>query len=243
MQLKPIEKYKLIESIALKLQAEYNTRGINNLLSGYKVETYIVDIVPSKREYVCELLKDQISSKILEIAADLDLIDQKTLLTESNFKNILDANELNSVIDDFNRAIKNVTIDPEVAITSASSTLESICKAVCDFFNEPYPSAESMQPLINKAYKLLNLSCDQHANEQIKKILGGLNSVVTGIGTLRTKNSAAHGHGIKKYKLSQRHARLVVNSCSTIGLFILETYYENFSKSNFELNESQLLSN
>jgi hypothetical protein len=229
MALKAYERYNLIESIALKLQADLNTSRINLLLSGYGIETETVNIVPSKREYVADLLKSQSDTLLAKLASDLKIdIPNKTISIAIDFANLLKSNQLHNVIDDFNRACENVEVDPDIAIASASSTLESICKSVCDFFNESYPAVESMQPLIHKAYKLLNLSPDQHADEQIKKILGGLNSVATGIGTLRTKNSAAHGHGTKKIKLSQRHARLVINGCATIGIFILETYYDNF---------------
>ncbi|MGM1056732.1 MAG: abortive infection family protein [Bacteroidota bacterium] len=228
MALKPNDRFNLITSIALKLQAEYNTSGINILLSGYGIETESVDIVPSKRLYVLDLLKSQSEKLIVQIASDLEIeIPKKIIQSNDHFKEVLESKQLHSVIDDFNRAFENLETDPEQAIASASSTLESICKAICDFFNEDYPKAQHMQPLIGKAYKLLNLSPDQHADEQIKKILGGLNSVATGIGTLRSKNSSAHGHGTKKVKLSVRHSRLVVNSCMTIGLFLLETYYDN----------------
>lgn len=231
MALKPNERYNLITAIALKLQAEQNTTGINILLSGYGIATESVDIVPSKRAYVIDLLKAQPDKVIMQIAGDQEIeLPRKDIQSNDHFKRILETNQLHSVIDDFNRAFENLETDPEQAIASASSTLESICKAICDFFKEEYPKAQHMQPLIAKAYKLLNLSPDQHADEQIKKILGGLNSVATGIGTLRAKNSSAHGHGTKKVKLNVRHSRLVVNSCMTIGLFLLETYYDNYLK-------------
>ena len=231
MSLKPNERYNLIVAIALKLQEEQNTTGINILLSGYGIQTQSVDIVPSKRVYVIDLLKSQPEKIIVQIASDLELkVPRKDINTTSDFSNLLESNQLHSILDDFNRAYDNVETDPEQAIANASSTLESICKAICDFFNEEYPKALHMQPLITKTYKLLNLSPDQHADEQIKKILGGLNSVATGIGTLRSKNSSAHGHGTKKTKLSTRHSRLVINSCMTLGIFLLETYYGNYLK-------------
>ncbi|MBE7648598.1 abortive infection family protein [Tenacibaculum finnmarkense] len=232
--MKPHERFNLITEIALKLQAEYTTSEINLLLSGYYIKTEEWTIVPSKRKYVIDLLKNNATEEnINQIAIDLNISKtKKEIQTPSiiEFSQLLESNQLNSIIDDFNRAYKNIEKDPELAIASASSTLESICKAICDFFNEDYPKALHMEPLIKKAFNLLNLSHDQHANQQIKKILGGLNSVATGIGTLRSKNSSAHGHGIKKTKLNKRHSRLVINSCMTIGIFILETYYENHLK-------------
>lgn len=229
MSLKPYEKLNIINAIALKLQADLKTTEINVLLANYGIEPDDVNIVASKRQYVMSLLKSKTDALLIKIALDLGLgVQNRSLEVVEGFSNLLESNQLYSVTDDFNRAFRNIDHDPEIAITSASSTLESICKAVCDFFKEPYPASESMQHLISKTCKLLNLSPDQHADEQIKRILGGLNNVAIGIGVLRTKNSAAHGHGTKKCKLNRRHSRLVVNSCATIGLFILETYYEKY---------------
>lgn len=73
MALKPNDRFNLITSIALKLQAEYNTTGINILLSGYGIETESVDIVPSKRLYVLDLLKSQPEKTIVQIASDLEI--------------------------------------------------------------------------------------------------------------------------------------------------------------------------
>ncbi|MGS0527334.1 hypothetical protein ACU8V7_21345 [Zobellia nedashkovskayae] len=168
--MKPNERFNLITSIALKLQAGYNTTGVNILLSGYGITTESVDIVPSKRLYVIDLLKSQPDKLIVQIATDLEIIiPKKSIQSTNHFKHILETNQLHSIIDDFNRAFENLETDPEQAIASASSTLESICKAICDFFKEDYPKVQHMQPLITKAYKLLNLSPDQHADQQIKK--------------------------------------------------------------------------
>jgi len=70
----------------------------------------------------------------------------------------------------------------------------------------------------------LNLSPDQQSEAEIKRILGGLSNIPAGIGALRTKYGDAHGKGIEHVSLSARHARLIVNSACTIGLFLLETY-------------------
>lgn len=67
------DRIKIITDIALHLQAEYNTTGINMLLSGYNIPTENVSIVNSKRVYVIDLLKYQPNELIIQIANDLDL--------------------------------------------------------------------------------------------------------------------------------------------------------------------------
>lgn len=68
----PTKRLQIITDIALKLQAEQNTSGINILLSGYGIETENVHSVNSKRQYVIDLLKSQSNGIIIQIARDLD---------------------------------------------------------------------------------------------------------------------------------------------------------------------------
>lgn len=69
----PTDRIQIITSIALHLQAEYNTIGINMLLSGYSIPTENVSIVNSKRVYAIDLLKSQPNELIIQIAKDLGL--------------------------------------------------------------------------------------------------------------------------------------------------------------------------
>ncbi len=69
----PKTRLNLITDIALHLQSEYNTSGINLLLAGYGIKTEDVSIVNSKRIYVIDLLKSEPSEVIIKIAQDLEL--------------------------------------------------------------------------------------------------------------------------------------------------------------------------
>lgn len=69
----PNDRLQIITVIASQLQAEYNTTGINILLSGYGIKTDDVSIVNSKRIYAIDLLKSQSDNLIIRIAKDLKL--------------------------------------------------------------------------------------------------------------------------------------------------------------------------
>jgi hypothetical protein len=131
---------------------------------------------------------------------------------------------LPNVKTDFERALSDIDSDPEGAITSACSTLESVAKSILDGLVKPYPKDQSIQPLVFATLKELTLAPDQYSGAEIKRILGGLINIPAGIGVLRTKYGDAHGRGKEFTKLLPRHARLAVNAASTIGLFLLETY-------------------
>lgn len=133
---------------------------------------------------------------------------------------------LPNVKADFERAVSCVDSDPEGAITSACSTLESVAKSILDDLEKPYPRDQSIQPLVVTTLGELKLAPDQYSEAEIKRVLGSLINIAAGIGVLRTKYGDAHGRGKKFAQLLPRHARLAVNAASTIGLFLLETYLE-----------------
>jgi hypothetical protein len=133
---------------------------------------------------------------------------------------------LPNVKADFERALSSIESDPEGAITSACSTLESVAKSILYGLGKQYTKYQSIQPLIFATLRELTLAPDQYSEAEIKRILGGLVNIAAGIGVLRTKYGDAHGRGTQFAQLLPRHARLAVNAASTIGLFLLETYLD-----------------
>lgn len=69
----PTQRLNLITDIALNLQENSNTEGINILLSGYGIKTDDVTFVSSKRSYVIKLLKLEPIDTIIQIAKDLEI--------------------------------------------------------------------------------------------------------------------------------------------------------------------------
>lgn len=143
------------------------------------------------------------------------------ILTPDFNKEILD---YDNIKENFDKALQKCSNDTEGSLTSASSTLESLFKTILDELEIPYPKDKSISGLAKVVLKELNLSPDIHSDPEIKRILGGLTNIVSGIGVLRTGYGDAHGRGKRRVKLKLRHTKLVINSCATVGLFILETY-------------------
>ncbi|WLD91726.1 abortive infection family protein [Alkalihalobacillus sp. AL-G] len=228
-ELKKNDRFKLINEVALKLQQEMNTTEINLFLSGFTIEHNNETIVPSKRTHVINLLSKVSDSVVLQVASGLNINLHNNIEVINQLDNLLQENFLKNIIDDFNRSVSNIEKDSDQAIASASSTLESICKSLLDFFSTDYPKDQSLSSLVSKTFSLLDLSSAAHSDAEIKRILGGLTNAGLGIGVLRTGYSSAHGKGSKQYRLGKRHARLVVNSMATIGIFLLETYYEKYN--------------
>ncbi|WP_250655124.1 abortive infection family protein [Alkalimarinus coralli] len=227
--LTPSERVSAINDIAYHLQDMMVTSEINAYLSAFGIQTDDVSIVPSKRVYVQDLLKQVNSNVISQIICDLKLDKQGTVCSKTLIE-MIKGNDLYSVISDFDRAIKSIDSDPDQAIASSSSTLESICKCILELEGEQIPKKQNISNLLSTTSKVLNLSPEDYDNAEIKRVLGGIHNVIVGIGALRTGYSSAHGHGVKRYALSARHVRMLVNSMVTYGTFMLETYLEQVER-------------
>jgi len=124
------------------------------------------------------------------------------------------------------KALERRHTDPEGAITSARTLLETVCKRVLDETETEYADKDDLPALYKAVATKLNIAPSQHTEETFKRILGGAVSVVEGIGSLRNKIGDAHGHGKRAVRPSERHAQLAVNLAGTIATFIVETWNE-----------------
>lgn len=128
----------------------------------------------------------------------------------------------------WDKALDRMNTDPEAAITSARTLLESVFKYILDETNEPYKDGEEFDQLYTKVARKLKLSPDQHTEQQFRQILSGCNSVVKGLGSIRNKISDAHAIGPKRAKPSLRHAQLAVNLSGSMAQFLLQTFKHNY---------------
>ncbi len=126
----------------------------------------------------------------------------------------------------WSRALERKNRDPEGAITSARTLLESVCKHILDACAIEYPKNVELHQLYSLTAKELNLSPDQHSEKIFKQILGGCSGIVTGLGSLRNTLGDAHGQGRRPVKPAPRHAELAVNLAGAVALFLVTTFEE-----------------
>lgn len=123
------------------------------------------------------------------------------------------------------KAIERRNTDPEGAITTARTLLETVCKRVLDELGTPYAEKADLPDLYKMVAKNLNIAPSQHTEDVFKRILGGCSSVVEGLGTLRNKISDAHGRGNKNpVRPLPRHAELAVNLAGAMATYIVQTW-------------------
>lgn len=135
---------------------------------------------------------------------------------------LLDFSE-GGVHDIWRKALDRMTSDPEGAITLAKSLLESVLKHILDERKLAYSEKADLPELYRLVAKELNLAPDQHTEENFKRILGGITSVVNELSSLRNRLGDAHGRGKGGVRPVARHAELAVNLAGSIALFLVQT--------------------
>lgn len=143
-----------------------------------------------------------------------------------SLSDLIKGRDIPSIEAEFNRALGNVNSEPREAVSAACNILESIFKVYISDEGLELPKKQDIQNVWKVVRADLGFDPSRVEDDDLKKILSGILSVVDGIGAFRTHASSAHGQGRKRYKLKPRHARLAINSAHTLALFVLETWDE-----------------
>lgn len=136
----------------------------------------------------------------------------------------LKAGDFASIEAEFERAISQLDRDPHAAITASSSIIEAVYKTYIETFGLEMPSKQSIGPLWKCVQSDLGLNIDPTLQEDQKRILQGLSSIVDGVGAYRTHIGSAHGRGVQPPTIDVSEARLAVNSSHTLVIFLMERW-------------------
>jgi hypothetical protein len=122
------------------------------------------------------------------------------------------------------KALERKETDPSGAITAARSLIETVCKHILDEQSVKYKDSDDLPKLYRTTAKSLNLSPSQHSEQLFRQILGGCQSVVEGLGAMRSRYGDAHGRGKSGVPPAPRHAELAVNLAGAMATFLLATW-------------------
>ncbi len=124
-------------------------------------------------------------------------------------------------------ALRRRTDDPEGALTSARTLLETVIKHILDELSVEYNDKSDLPKLYGQAAEALNIAPSQHSESVFKTILGSAFNLVNGLGTLRNKLSDSHGRGRGlPVRPAPRHASLAVNVAGAVAAFLVETHID-----------------
>jgi Abortive infection C-terminus len=141
-----------------------------------------------------------------------------------SLSDLIKVKDIPAIEAEFNRALENVNSEPREAVSAACNILESIFKVYIADEGLIAPQKQDLQGVWKIVKTDLGFDPSRLEDDDLKKILSGIFSIVDGIGAFRTHASSAHGQGRKLYNLEPRHARLAIHSAHTLALFVFETW-------------------
>lgn len=107
------------------------------------------------------------------------------------------------------------------AITKSRTLLEETFCYVIEKKGEVPSDSGDIAKLFKQVKEFYNMHTDRNTDKRIIILLSGLNSIVSAIAEMRNKDSDAHGVGANRIPIEEHHARLFVNSATTMADFIL----------------------
>lgn len=178
-------------------------------------------------KYIIQKVIDQINSILYFGGHELVIINNQFIVKNIDEKNNIDIPNINVVNRDYikdlsERAMKDIDEgNLDSAITKSRTILEeTFCYAIEIKGEEPSDNGD-----IGKLYKQVKDLYSMHANKdmdkRVNKLLSGLENIVQSIAEMRNNGSDSHGLGSKRVNISDYHARLAVNSSTTMAEFIL----------------------
>lgn len=143
-----------------------------------------------------------------------------------SLSDLIKGRDIPSIEAEFTRALANVNSEPRESVSAACNILESIFKVYIADEQLAQPQKQDLQNVWKVVRGDLGFDPKLVQDDDLKRVLSGILSIVDGIGAFRTHASSAHGEGRVMYKLKPRHARLAIHSAHTIAMFVLETWDE-----------------
>ena len=172
---------------------------------------------------------------ILKIAIDLGIETPQFISSIPMIKNVLKVN-YSTAFDSFDKAIKQIEVNPDVSVGLANSTLESIIKHILehDEVRVQWNEKDTLYKLTESILKQFQMFPNNSMPIEIKTIGSSLLNISKSIEDLRSDKTTMHGKLSKDYIINDPiYAYLIVNIIASIGLFLIGFYEKKYKKETF----------
>lgn len=158
---------------------------------------------------------------LLKIAFDLGIEVPSVIYGVPEIKEILETDYKN-VYKTFEDAYKKLESEPDISISLTCATLEHLIRDLCKNTN-PCAKGDTLYDLVSHILKEYEFFPSKELNSDIRNIGSGILKIAQSAETIRSKYTKdAHGSLDPKYMQDQPlYAKLIFNSVSTIGLFLI----------------------
>lgn len=217
--------YENVETYLSKWRQE--ERGWNNFWENFQF--YYRDEAKKKID-AAKTLHNIDGETLLKIAIDLGIETPDYIPSIPTFKNELKSSYETASLT-FEKAFRNVEIDPSLAIGLANSALESIIKEILkdSRINVTWSEKETLTKLIGNICKAFGLQSNGNFPKEIKTLASSLINAGKAIEDLRSDKTEFHGKTDGDLMIEDAvYAYFVVNATTTVGLFLLNFYKSNY---------------
>jgi hypothetical protein len=225
------DEYKSYKQVRLYIDKWYKNNyepyGFNNDFW----ENFKIVEKPNKEIDLTLTLHSMSGTDLLKIAIDLGVDTPDFIPSIPTFRNELKS-DYKTAYDTFTKAYKQIDTDPSIAVGLANSALESIIKEILkdERISSKISGNETLYKLTTKILKEFNLTNDEHPVE-IKTIGSSLLAINQAIEKLRSEKTDFHGKTNDDYLISDTiYTYFIVNSVTTVGLFLISYYKTKFPK-------------
>lgn len=219
------EEYKTYKEVKIYIKKWYIEDGYGNW------QNFELSFKENKEIDLLQTLHNMSGTDVLKIAIDLGVDTPDFIPSIPTFKNELKSS-YKTAYDTFTRAYKLIESDPSTAIGLSNSALESIIKEILkdERISSKITGNETLYKLTLIILKEFNLTSDDHPKE-IKTIGNSLLTINQTIEKLRSEKTNFHCKTDDDYLIEDKvYAQFVINTVTTIGLFLNSYYKTKFPK-------------
>ena len=234
---KQYPKYALVQIFIEQFQIEEHDERGNFSGRNFDIDTQDGHI--SLEKTLSNMPQDVLFSVAIECGVSVPIIVPAFPTFKRKLTQWEDGSSL--LLENFTKAYNSVYKDPDLAISLANSTLESIIKHILKsgkFPNISYNKNDTLYELTEKLLKGLEFFPTKTLQKNIRNIGSSLLKLSKEIEELRSDATFSHGKAKNDYIVdSSLYSVLVVNSIITIGLFLLSFFEEKYA--NLRICQSQ----
>jgi hypothetical protein len=132
-------------------------------------------------------------------------------------------------VDLWDKANDRLLDDPDGAITSARSLLETTCKHILTELKVPFSGGTDLPKLYNEASKALGMAPGGQLDPSFRAIFSAAHQIVRAVAEIRNRYGDSHGRLNASPRPLQADAELAVHLAGAVSCFLVSRYESHLS--------------
>lgn len=247
--LSPKYAMKLIKEVEVAIWAEYKTyKDVYYYISKWHIssddwnnnwENFSIVLKENKEIDLSRTLQNVGGDILVKMAIDLGIETPNFIPSIANFRDSIKADYKTASLT-FEKAYKQIETHPDIAVGLANSALESIIKEIFkdDRIVTKPKVGKTLYDLTTELLKEIQLFPNSNMPIEIKTIGSSLLAINQSIEKLRSEKTDFHGKTEGDYLINDSlYTAFIINSITTIGLFLISFYNTKFPKPVVEVSD------